>query len=392
MNALHHSGLITPPLSLYVHYPWCVRKCPYCDFNSHALKGKLPSKDYSHALIRDLASEVARIGQRPIQTVFFGGGTPSLFAPQLIARFLDEASAYVAFVDQAEITLEANPGTTEHGLFQGYRAAGINRLSIGVQSFHDEHLQQLGRIHTSSEAEQAIKNAQDAGLTNLNLDLMYALPGQRLDQAEEDVKRACSLAPSHISYYQLTLEPNTYFYVHKPKGLPDEDQAWDIQTRGQYLLANAGYQQYEVSAYAHERQRCDHNVNYWQFGDYIGIGAGAHGKLTCVSDNRIVRRWKQRHPLAYLQHAGTAQAIGGEETIGVERRPFEFMLNALRLCHGFALDLMTQRTGISPSDIASPLKQALEYGWINMDERGWVSPTVLGQRFTNDMVALFLPD
>ena len=391
MTSLQNAMLTQPPMALYVHFPWCVRKCPYCDFNSHAVSGELPVKAYIAALIRDLAFEADHLAHRPIQSVFFGGGTPSLFPPDAIARFLDAATRSVTFVDDAEITLEVNPGASEHGLFAGYRRSGVNRLSIGVQSFQDAHLQRLGRIHSSADADRAIRRAQDAGLSNLNIDVMYALPGQSVSQAEDDIAHACALAPSHISYYQLTLEPNTYFFVHPPKQLPDEDLAWEIQQRGQALLHRAGFQHYEVSAYRLGEQHCKHNLNYWQFGDYVGIGAGAHGKYTDMTDATIMRRWKQRQPQAYLQNAGTPQAIGGEETISVTRRPFEFMLNALRLCHGFPLSLFTQRTGLSQTAIARPLNAAVERGWLCIDTDQWVSPSPLGQRFTNDIITLFLP-
>ena len=327
--------LSTPPLSLYVHLPWCVRKCPYCDFNSHEGRGALPFEPYVDALIADLDHDLPLAWGRTVQTVFFGGGTPSLFPAAAIDRFLQAASSRLRFAPGAEITLETNPGTAEHGRFEHYLAAGVNRLSFGVQSFDDGCLRRLGRIHDSGEAERAVKMAQDAGFDNFNLDLMYALPEQTLAMAERDVERALALQPAHISHYQLTLEPNTLFAARPPAGIPEHDEAWDMQERCQALLADAGYAQYEISAYARPGRQCAHNLNYWRFGDYLGIGAGAHGKLTLGSEQSILRRWKVKHPAEYLAKAGTPAAIGGDERIADERRPFDFMLNALRLNEGF---------------------------------------------------------
>lgn len=289
-------ALTTPPLSLYVHLPWCVRKCPYCDFNSHEGRGALPFDAYVDALIADLEHDLPLVWGRTVHSVFFGGGTPSLFPPEFIDRFLQAASARLRFAPGAEITLETNPGTAEHGRFELYQAAGVNRLSFGIQSFDDGCLKRLGRIHDSGEAEAAVKLAQDAGFDNLNLDLMYALPGQTLAMAEHDLRRAFALEPAHISHYQLTLEPNTVFAARPPQGIPDEDGAWDIQEHCQALLAEHGYGQYEVSAYAREGRRCQHNLNYWRYGDYLGIGAGAHGKITLGAEQDILRRWKLKHP------------------------------------------------------------------------------------------------
>ena len=263
--------LVPPPLSLYIHIPWCVRKCPYCDFNSHAQQGGLPVADYVRALLADLDQDLPLVWGRTVHSVFFGGGTPSLFPPEAIAEILSGASARLRFAPAAEITLECNPGTAEHGRFEGYRAAGVNRLSFGVQSFDDGCLQRLGRIHDSAEAEAAVKLAQDAGFDNLNLDLMYALPGQDLGMALHDVERAIALQPAHLSHYQLTLEPNTVFAARPPTGIPEEDAAWDIQERCIEAMAAAGYAQYEVSAYAREGRQCAHNLNYWRFGDYLGL-------------------------------------------------------------------------------------------------------------------------
>ena len=381
--------LIPPPLSLYVHMPWCVRKCPYCDFNSHQGKGELPFSDYIDALLRDLDHDLPLVWGRTVQTVFFGGGTPSLFPPQHIDRFLQEASSRLRFAPGCEITLETNPGTAEHGRFEEYRKAGVNRISFGIQSFDDGCLQRLGRIHDSGEAEAAVKLAQDAGLDNLNLDLMYALPQQTLAMAEHDLQRAFALQPAHISHYQLTLEPNTIFHARPPQGIPDDDAAWDMQERCQALLAAHGYAQYEVSAYARPGRQCAHNLNYWRFGDYLGIGAGAHGKITLGSEQAILRRWKVKHPTTYLASAGTPAAIGGDERIDEARRPFEFMLNALRLREGFSLAGFEATTGLAGERIAAQLRQALAKGWLECNG-DHITPTELGRRFTNDVIELFL--
>ncbi len=385
----HELTLTPPPLSLYVHLPWCVRKCPYCDFNSHGLRGDAPYDDYIDALVRDLEHDLPLVWGRVVHSVFFGGGTPSLFSPERIDRFLQQASARLNFAPGAEITLETNPGTVEHGPFAGYRAAGVNRLSFGVQSFDDGCLQRLGRIHSSGDAERAVKSAQDAGYDNINLDLMYALPQQTLAMAEHDVERAIALQPAHLSHYQLTLEPNTLFAAKPPRGIPDDDLSWDMQERCQALMAGAGFAQYEVSAYARPDRQCRHNLNYWTFGDYLGIGAGAHGKLTLGAEQRILRRWKVKHPEAWLRDAGTAAAIGGDEDIGRERRPFDFMLNALRLNGGFPLRLFEQRTGLPVTAIEGELRTAAQRGWLDVRD-AHVIPTELGRRFTNDVIGLFL--
>ena len=383
--------LSLPPLSLYVHLPWCVRKCPYCDFNSHEGRGPLPFADYVDALLADLDHDLPLVWGRTVQTVFFGGGTPSLFPPEAIDRFLQAASARLRFAPACEITLETNPGTAEHGRFELYRQAGVNRLSFGIQSFDDGCLRRLGRIHDSGEAEAAVKLAQDAGYDNLNLDLMYALPEQSLAMAERDLERAFALQPAHVSHYQLTLEPNTVFAARPPQGIPDDDGAWDMQEHCQALLAAHGYAQYEVSAYARPGRRCAHNVNYWRYGDYLGIGAGAHGKITLGAEQAVLRRWKIKHPTQYLARAGQAEAIGGDDRIGPERRPFEFMLNALRLVDGFAVGDFEARTGLPLDTLAAPLRTAYAQGWLERDgER--VRPTELGRRYTNDVVALFLED
>ena len=372
-----------------MHLPWCVRKCPYCDFNSHAAQGALPFAAYVDALLADLDHDLPLAWGRTVHSVFFGGGTPSLFPPEAIDAFLQQASSRLRFAPEAEITLETNPGTAEHGRFEGYRAAGVNRLSFGIQSFDDGCLQRLGRIHDSREAVAAVELARAAGFDNFNLDLMYALPGQTLAMAQDDIARAIALEPTHVSHYQLTLEPNTVFAARPPRGIPDHDAAWDMQEACQAMLADAGYAQYETSAYARPGRQCAHNLNYWRFGDYLGIGAGAHGKLTLGAEQAILRRWKLKHPTAYLAHAGSDAAIGGDERIGPERRPFDFMLNALRLNEGFALSLFEARTGLPRSAIAARLGAAVERGWLESDgER--VVPTEFGRRFANDVIELFL--
>jgi oxygen-independent coproporphyrinogen-3 oxidase len=381
--------LTMSPLALYVHLPWCVRKCPYCDFNSHEGRGALPFAGYVDALIADLDQDLPLVWGRTITSVFFGGGTPSLFPPAAIDRFLQAASARLRFAPGLEITLETNPGTAEHGRFEHYLAAGVNRLSFGVQSFDDGCLQRLGRIHDSAQAEHAIRLAQDAGYSNVNIDLMYALPGQTLAMAEHDIARALALQPTHLSHYQLTLEPNTVFAAKPPAGIPDEDSAWDIQEHCQRLIADAGFGHYEVSAYAKPDAQCAHNRNYWLFGDYLGIGAGAHGKLTLPAQDGILRRWKLKHPAAYMAHATSDARIGGDEWLDASRRPFDFMLNALRLTEGFALSMFEARTGLPRSAIANELRKAQDAGWLAIDGDR-VCPTELGQRFGNDVIGLFL--
>ena len=384
--------LLAPPLALYVHMPWCVKKCPYCDFNSHGLRGEPPYAAYVETLLADLDADLADFGAaahgRPIESVFFGGGTPSLFAPEHIAHFIDGARARLPFAADCEITLETNPGTVEHGRFDGYLAAGINRLSFGIQSFDDDKLGRLGRIHSASEAEAAVKSAQDAGYANLNLDLMYALPQQSLDGALADVERAIALAPSHISHYQLTLEPNTAFAANPPP-LPDDDHAWAMQEACEARLAEAGYGQYEISAYARPGRRCRHNLNYWQFGDYLGLGAGAHGKLTDAAAGTVRRRWKSRHPRSYLEAAGGPARIGGDGPVPSAELPFEYMLNALRLHEGVPLAAFAERTGLPTERIAATLAHARTRGWLQAGSDR-LQPTPLGQRFLNDLIGLFL--
>ena len=384
--------MLAPPLSLYIHMPWCVKKCPYCDFNSHGLRNEPPPyATYVDHLLSDLDADLrdfsAALQGRPIVSVFFGGGTPSLFEPALIARVLDGARERIRFDEAAEITLETNPGTIEHGRFDGYLAAGVNRLSFGIQSFDDAKLKRLGRIHSAAEAEAAVKSAQDAGYANINLDLMYALPEQVLAGALADVERAITLTPTHISHYQLTLEPNTAFAAHPPP-LPDDDHAWAMQEACETRLAEAGYRQYEISAYARPDRRCAHNLNYWRFGDYLGIGAGAHGKISSPTGG-VQRRWKTRHPRAYLEAAGGAGRVGGDSVVDADELPFEYMLNALRLIDGVPMSDFHDRTGLAPDAIAASLAQARHRGWLEADTSR-LRTTPLGQRFLNDVIASFL--
>jgi putative oxygen-independent coproporphyrinogen III oxidase len=394
-----------PALSLYVHLPWCVRKCPYCDFNSHQLTSAAPDGSYIDALIRDFDMELPRAVGRRIGTVFFGGGTPSLFRPEDFNRLLHALRQRMAFADDAEITLEANPGTIERGRFSGYRDAGINRVSLGAQTFGPRALELLGRIHSAEDTHRAVDELRAAKLDNFNLDLMYSLPQQTLEEAVEDVRIACALAPAHISYYQLTLEPGTVFHARPPK-LPDEDAAWAIQAAGQALLAEAGYVQYEVSAYAQPGRRCRHNLNYWLFGDYLGLGAGAHGKLSLELPQRILRTVKPKQPREYRDQirrldgrereggareggVGYRAAIGESSFIAQADLPFEFMLNALRLNEGFCVDDYRRQTGLEMDSVAPRLANAQERGLMESREDGW-RPTELGRRFLNDLQASFL--
>lgn len=379
-----------PPLSLYIHLPWCVRKCPYCDFNSHALKDGIPETAYINALLADLEQDLPRIWGRRVMSVFIGGGTPSLFSPEALDQLLSGLRARLSINADAEITLEANPGTAEQEKFREYRALGINRLSIGVQSFHDDALQILGRIHGRGEAIRAAEMAHAAGFDNFNLDLMFALPNQTPAQATEDVATAIDLEPAHISYYQLTLEPNTQFYAQPPV-LPNNDLAWQIQQAGQQQLAEAGYEQYEVSAYAKKKRQCVHNLNYWQFGDYLGLGAGAHGKITDAAQQTITRLAKQRQPQAFMDTAGTSQGIQSERVLTRKDVGLEFMMNALRLSAGFESALFPAHTGQQLVLIASPLRAAEEAGLLERTLKR-IQPTEKGHRFLDDLLTLFVAD
>jgi putative oxygen-independent coproporphyrinogen III oxidase len=383
-----------PPLSLYVHMPWCVRKCPYCDFNSHAAPESIPQQQYIDALIEDLALDAAAAQGRALVSVFFGGGTPSLFAPDQVGRFLEAARAQVAFAPDAEITLEANPGTIEHGRFGGYRDAGVNRVSLGAQTFDAAHLQTLGRIHSSGDIARAVEELVRAGIDNFNLDLMYGLPAQTRQQALRDLDAALALAPAHISHYQLTLEPGTVFY-HRPPPLPDSDAIWQMQLDCQERLAGRSYEHYEVSAYARAGRRSRHNLNYWQFGDYVGVGAGAHGKLTWLASAErtrpaIVRSARIKQPREFLRRTA-AERISDRFPVESTELPFEYMLNVLRLTDDFAVGHYEARTGLGFATVADAVVEAERKGLLQRagDTRWRV--TDLGQRFLNDLQALFLP-
>jgi putative oxygen-independent coproporphyrinogen III oxidase len=381
--------VIETSLALYVHMPWCVRKCPYCDFNSHQLKSGQPDASYIDALIKDFDSEAPRVKGRRIDSMFFGGGTPSLFQPAEFARLIRALKERVAFAGDAEITLEANPGTVERGLFAGYADAGINRVSLGAQSFDARALKILGRIHSVEDTHRAVEEIKAAGLKNFNLDLMYALPGQTLEEALDDVRIACALQPTHMSYYQLTLEPGTVFHS-RPPVLPDEEAAWQIQLAGQKMLAQAGYAQYEVSAYAKDGARCRHNLNYWLFGDYVGIGAGAHGKVSLELPQKILRTVKPKQPREYQdQVLRSTPSAGAGAYITREDLPFEFMLNALRLNDGFISAGYEARTGLGLKFLEDKLTRAQERGLLEPKSDGW-RPTELGRRFLNDLQAGFL--
>lgn len=382
-------GAAGSSLALYVHMPWCVRKCPYCDFNSHQLKSLQPDAGYIDALLRDFDAELPLLPARSVETVFFGGGTPSLFSPQEFDRLLRALRQRIEFSSDVEITLEANPGTIERGRFAGYRDAGINRVSLGAQTFAPSALRRLGRIHTAEDTHHAVQELRAAGIDNFNLDLMYALPEQTLEQAVADVTIACDLRPTHISYYQLTLEPGTVFYS-RPPPLPDDESAWHIQTEGQRLLSMAGYQQYEVSAYARHGFQCRHNLNYWQFGDYVGLGAGAHGKLTLRLPDEVVRTAKPKQPRDYQDRVARATApVGERHRVATADLTFEFMLNALRLNAGFSTGLFEARTGLRPGAFEPAMSNARTRGLVEPTHYGW-RPTDLGRRFLNDLQGSFL--
>ena len=377
-----------PPLALYIHMPWCVRKCPYCDFNSHESKDALPETEYITALIADLEQELPSVWGRSIESIFIGGGTPSLFSPAAFDRLFSEIRARLPCKPGIEITMEANPGTWEYGKFREFRAVGVNRLSLGIQSFDTEMLQKLGRIHGTREAFTAAETAYSAGFDNVNLDLMFGLPGQSVAQALSDIRNAIALQPAHISLYQLTLEPNTAFYVNPPV-LPEDDALWEMQEQCQSQLATHGYRQYEVSAYAQPGHECRHNLNYWRFGDYLGIGAGAHGKISDAQHQRITRSWKVKNPRDYLAKAATPARIGGTQALQRNDVGLEFMMNALRLTDGFPVALFAEHTGQPISIAKQGLQQAEEKGLIEWDIHT-IRPTELGRRFLNDLLGLFL--
>jgi len=376
-----------PPLSLYVHFPWCVKKCPYCDFNSHEVKGSFPEQEYLDALRADLESALPLIWGRKIYSIFIGGGTPSLLSAGGLDRLLSDIRTLLPLDGAVEITMEANPGTFEAEKFRSYRASGINRLSIGIQSFNTGHLTALGRIHDGDQARKAIEIAH-ANFDNFNLDLMYALPSQSVAQARQDIQTAIDCAPPHLSLYHLTLEPNTLFAKYPP-AVPDDDTSADMQDMIAELTGAAGYQHYEVSAYAQPQRQARHNLNYWQFGDYLGIGAGAHSKLSFP--HRIVRQARYKHPQTYMEHMRAGNAIQEEGEIGRAALGFEFMLNALRLNDGVPVNLFAERTGLSLNLIEDSLNAAENKGMLYRDHK-LLRPTELGRRFLNDLQEMFLSE
>jgi oxygen-independent coproporphyrinogen-3 oxidase len=380
-----------PPLALYVHLPWCVRKCPYCDFNSHALKDELPEARYLAALLADLDADLAARpeARRELVSIFIGGGTPSLFAPRTIGALLEGIGARLPLAVAIEVTLEANPGTVEQGRFAGYRAAGVTRISLGVQSFDDGALDRLGRIHGGAEAERAIGEVVRAGFGTFNVDLMCALPGQDAAAACRDVERALALGASHLSHYELTLEPNTLFHARPPANLPDPDDAAAIQDAAHARLAAAGLARYEVSAWSRPGHRCQHNLNYWEFGDYLGIGAGAHGKLT-DPDGAVWRTQKAKHPTRYLELAAQPAPLGTSTRTPTAELPFEFMLNALRLDEGFPTTRFAERTALDWGAIATRCASLADRGLLETDGVRWRA-TALGRRHLNDLLLEFLP-
>ncbi len=382
-QAVHFKAL--PPLSLYIHIPWCVRKCPYCDFNSHEVKSELPEQQYVAALIRDLELALPQIWGRKVYTVFIGGGTPSLFSAQAIETILATVRMLLPLDVNAEITLEANPGTVEVSKFAGYRAAGVNRLSLGIQSFNDVHLKALGRIHGANEARRAVEIAQQY-FDNINLDLMYGLPQQTVAEAEADVRTALAFSPQHLSCYHLTLEPNTLFHRYPP-ALPDDDTSSEMQQCIEQLLATQGYQHYETSAFAQPKKQSRHNLNYWQFGDYLGIGAGAHSKLSF--HNKVLRQMRHKQPQAYIEAVARDAPLQTEHEVGRDQLPFEFMMNALRLNEGVPAMLFTERTSLPLLLVRRELEQAQQRGLLLVDLKR-LAPTPLGQRFLNDLLQIFL--
>ncbi|MCG9705877.1 radical SAM family heme chaperone HemW [Photobacterium damselae] len=383
--------LIPPPLSLYVHIPWCVQKCPYCDFNSHALKAEIPELDYIDALLDDLSTDLLAYhlehGERKLHSIFIGGGTPSLISPEEIARLLQGIEARIPFSDDIEITMEANPGTVEAGRFQAYQQAGVNRISIGIQSFQDEKLKRLGRIHGAQEAITAAKLAEEAGLNSFNIDLMHGLPDQSINDALADLAQAIGLNPPHLSWYQLTIEPNTLFYSQPPT-LPDDDDLWDIFEQGHKMLTDAGYVQYEISGYSKPGKQCQHNLNYWRFGDYLGIGCGSHGKIS-FDDGRIVRTVKVKHPRGYLN---PEKAYLDQETVVAnDERPFEFFMNRFRLLEACPKQDFVARTGLPLTHIQGAIDWALAQNYLTESDTHW-QITEHGKLFLNDLLAAFVED
>ncbi|MEZ9330185.1 radical SAM family heme chaperone HemW [Vibrio breoganii] len=387
------STLTPPALGLYIHIPWCVQKCPYCDFNSHALKGDIPEELYIDALLEDLDSDISKyadsVGERVLTSIFIGGGTPSLISPQQIARLLSGVQQRVAFSKDIEITMEANPGTIEAERFAQYVHAGVTRISIGVQSFEQQKLERLGRIHGKDEAVNAAKLAHTIGLNSFNLDLMHGLPDQSIEQALDDLDKAIELAPPHLSWYQLTIEPNTLFYYKTPT-LPDDDDLWDIFERGHEKLSAAGYVQYEISGYSKPGYQCQHNLNYWRFGDYLGIGCGSHGKLS-FSDGRIVRTTKTKHPRGYLASYQNMVKpyLDTEHIVADEDRPFEFFMNRFRLIEACPKQDFVNTTGLPLSAIQSTIDWAIEKSYLSETKNHW-QITQKGKLFLNDLLEAFM--
>jgi oxygen-independent coproporphyrinogen-3 oxidase len=379
--------ILIPPLALYVHLPWCVRKCPYCDFNSYEAKGALAEDAYVDALLRDLDAELPAARGRELASVFVGGGTPSLFSGAAIRRLLDGVRGRVRLAADAEITLEANPGAVDAAHFAAYREAGVTRLSIGVQSFRAEQLRRLGRVHDAAAARAAVRTAREAGFDNVNLDLMYGLPEDSHEGAFSDLQAAIDLQPAHLSWYQLTLEPNTAFH-RRPPELPEEDVVLEIEARGRELLARSGYERYEVSAYARSGRRCVHNLNYWRFGDYLGIGAGAHGKVTLAAQRAIERRAKQRNPRTYVDAAGTPAAVAVERIDTPRAIAIECLMNVLRLPEGIGAAELEARTGEPWTALAEPVAAGVRRGWLAPDA-GVVRTTPAGLQMLNALLALF---
>ncbi|MBV1774463.1 radical SAM family heme chaperone HemW [Burkholderiaceae bacterium DAT-1] len=376
-----------PPLSLYIHFPWCVRKCPYCDFNSHESKNGFDEAGYIQALIADLEHSLPLIWGRPIHTIFMGGGTPSLFSAEAMDTLIAAIRARVKLLPDAEITLEANPGTVEADRFRGYRAAGINRVSLGIQSFNAGHLQAIGRIHDADEAKRAAALAAEI-FDTFNLDLMFALPNQTIEEALADVETALGFGPAHLSCYHLTLEPNTLFHRYPPP-IPDEDIAAEMHDQIEARLQQAGFDHYETSAYARRGHRARHNLNYWAFGDYLGIGAGAHGKLSFP--DRIIRQMRHKQPTAYLSAIAQGNAVRTEELVTPDQLPFEFMLNAMRLTEGVPVEFFTERTGLPLAAMSRPLNEANRLGLLDADPSK-LAPSGLGRRYQNRLFELFLPE
>jgi putative oxygen-independent coproporphyrinogen III oxidase len=380
----------TPPLSLYIHIPWCARKCPYCDFNSHEAREDVPEERYITALIADLEQDLPAVWGRTVESLFIGGGTPSLFSARAIARLLSEIRARIPLKPAAEITLEANPGTVDQAHFDGFREAGINRLSMGIQSFQNESLASIGRIHDGAEARAAVAAARRAGFENINLDLMFGLPAQTTAGVLLDLSAAMELQPAHISFYELTIEPNTRFFRQPPQR-PDDDILWEMQTAGQSRLDAAGYQRYEVSAYAQPGRQCRHNLNYWQFGDYLGIGAGAHAKISNAATQTITRTSKVKHPRAYLDAASSNARISSSNKLTADDVILEFAMNSLRLDSGFTRASFTAATGLPCSMIETQLHSAIEHQLLT-DDNDIIRATAKGQHYLNDLLQHWMPE